>query len=158
MKYISAGDPIDIHAFSKRIVQLLPQLARGLAWQERNDLSRGEITLPQLWALEYLSRQGSSPMNGLAHFLAISRPSATALIDRLITQRLVRREDDARDRRIVRVAISAHGRRTIQTIWNQKQRTLTEVFGKISPSDRAQYLATLERVVEILVQRQRRSR
>ncbi len=141
---------MDIAQFSRRMIELMPLLIRGFARHESNYLSRGEITLPQMWALQHLSSRGGCPMNELAYSLGISRPSATGLIDRLIAQQLVRREGDRRDRRIIWVRISPKGQRVLDNIWEQKRRTLSRVFGQVSPADRAQYLATLERVVHIL--------
>lgn len=148
---------MNIHHFSQRMIELLPQLIRGIARQESNDLSRGKITLPQLLALEYLARLspgegGGVPMNALAKHLGSSRPAATGLIDRLIRQGLVRRGDDARDRRVVRVEITANGRKTLARIWEQKRRAFSQVFSQVSPADRRQYLQILERVVGTLAQ------
>lgn len=145
---------MDVEVFGRRMVELLPQLVRGFARHEHNYLSRGEITLPQFWALEHLSRAQGCPMNDLARFLSTSRPACTGLIDRLISQGLVRRDHDRSDRRIVRVMITAKGKHILENIWEQKRRMLVEVFGQISPADRAQYLATLERVVAILSKEQ----
>lgn len=143
---------MEIERFGRRMIELLPQLIRGFARYESNYLSRGKITLPQLWVLEYLSRHKNAPMHALASFLRVSRPAATGLMDRLIAQGMVRREGDARDRRIVRVNITPKGRKIITHIWEQKRRMVVQVFGRISPKDRAQYLGTLERVVGILAQ------
>ena len=143
---------MDVESFGRRMIELMPHLVRGFARHESNYLSRGEITLPQLWAMEHLSRQPEgSPMHALAKFLHVSRPAATGLINRLIAQRLVRRAHDVvADRRIVRVAITAKGQQILDNIWEQKRRMIVDVFGQISPRDRAQYLSTLERVVSIL--------
>lgn len=142
---------MQIESFGRRMIELLPQLIRGFARRESNYLSRGRITLPQLWALETLSRKkGGSPMHELARFLSVSRPAATGLIDRLIAQGLVRREGDVKDRRVVRVSITAKGQRIITHIWNQKRRMITEVFGRISSKERFQYLSTVQKVVRIL--------
>ena len=148
---------MDINRFGKRMVELMPQMIRGFARHEHNYLSRGQITLPQLWLLEHLARQREGcPMHVLARFISVSRPAATGLINRLLAQQLVRREADARDRRIVRVAITAKGRRVIANIWEQKRRMIVEVFGRISPADRARYLAILERVTAVVSQEPRR--
>ena len=144
---------MDPELFGRRMVELLPQLIRGFARQESNYLSRGKITLPQLWALERLSRQNRCSMNELARFLNVSGPAATGLIDRLIAQGLARREDDPLDRRVVRVNITPKGAQIIANIWEQKRRMFTQVFSRISAKDRAQYLHTLEQVVHILSQR-----
>ena len=144
---------MEIERFGKRMIELLPQLIRGFARYESNALSQGKITLPQLWALEYLSRHKDSSMHETARFLGISRPAATGLIDRLIAQGCVRREGDTRDRRVIRVDITAKGKRILTHIWEQKRRMVVKVFGEISPRSRAQYLGTLERVVDILTKK-----
>ncbi|MBI3332984.1 MAG: MarR family transcriptional regulator [Candidatus Omnitrophica bacterium] len=140
--------------FGERMVELLPRMIRGFARRESNYLSRGKITLPQLWILEHLSRRGSCPMNELARFLGISRPAATGLVDRLIGQELVSRLSDPKDRRVVRVNLTPKGRRVQANIWEQKRKMLVEVFGKLSPKDRSHYLATLEKVVRLLSEKQ----
>ena len=141
---------MDIERFGQRMIALLPRMLRGFARRESNYLSRGKITLPQMGVLEYLSSRRESPMNELARHLGVTRPAATGLVDRLIAQGLVSRQGDRTDRRVVRINLTPKGRRVLDNIWNQKRRMLQEVFGRLSPADRSQYLATLERVVEIL--------
>ena len=141
---------MDIDHFGQRMIALLPQMLRGFARRESNYLSRGKITIPQLGALEYLSSRRESPMNELARHLGVTRPAVTGLVDRLIAQGLVNRQGDRRDRRVVRINLTPKGRRVLDNIWSQKRRMIQQVFVQLSPADRSQYLATLERVVEIL--------
>ena len=141
---------MDIERFGQRMVILLPRMMRGFTRRESNYLSRGKITIPQLGVLEHLSRSREIPMNALASHLGVTRPAATGLADRLIAQGLVARQGDRADRRVVRVRLTPKGRRVLDNIWNQKRRMIQQVFGQISPADRAQYLATLERVAQIL--------
>ncbi len=141
---------MDVHRFGQEMIKLLPEMIRGFARHESNYFSKGKITLPQLWALEYLYRTKGCPMNELANSLGISRPAATGLIDRLIAQGLVRRIGDSSDRRVVRVNMTPTGARIIDNIWKQKQRTIVSVFGQISAKDRVQYLNTLKQVAQIL--------
>ena len=145
---------MDIERFGQRMIALLPRMLRGFARRESNYLSRGKITLPQLGVLEYLSNRRESPMNELARHLGVTRPAATGLADRLIAQGLVSRQGDRSDRRVIRINLTPKGRRVLDNIWNQKRRMLQEVFGQLSPAERAQYLATLERVVEILSEKE----
>ena len=141
---------MNIDRFGDRMIELLPQMIRGFAERESNHLSRGKITLPQLWVMEYLSRREKIPMNELARFLRVSRPAVTGMADRMIAQRLISRQADPQDRRVVRMRLTAKGHQILKNIWDQKRQMLVEVFGKISPSRREQYLHTLEQVVQIL--------
>lgn len=145
-----APPPTDIALFGRRMIELLPRMIRGFARRESNYLSRGKITLPQLWVIEHLSRRRDCPMNELARHLGISRPAATGLVDRLIAQGLAGRRGDPEDRRVIRVNLTPKGRRILANIWEQKRRMITQVFGQIPAADRAHYLATLEKVVGIL--------
>jgi len=140
----------DVAVFSQRMIELLPQLMRGVTRHESNALSRGVITLPQLWAMECVSRRDDCSMHELAATLGISRPAATGLMDRLVANGLARRTGDTADRRVVRVTITAKGRRVVRDIWTQKRRAIAQVFGRLSAQDRADYLRILERVVETL--------
>lgn len=146
---------MDIQTFSSKMIELMPQCIRGFSRHEHNYLSRGEITLPQLWTLEYLSRQGEILMSELASLLEISRPAATGLVERMVLQGLVQRTSDQEDRRTVRIKITAKGKKIVANIWNQKRRTLIEAFSRISPRDRAQHLFILEQVVKFLSEKPR---
>ncbi len=138
-----------IEEFALKIMEVLPQIVKGLARYEQNDLTRGEITLPQFWALIYLGRQEKSKMSSIAGYLGISRAATTGLVDRLIVQKLVSRKDDLKDRRIVWIELTSKGEEVISRIKKQKIQTLIEVFGKISSKDRERYLNILQQVAKI---------
>lgn len=142
----------DIQTFSGRMVELIPRMMREITRRESNYLSRGKISLPQLSVLGHLDRQEDCPMHELAQVLGVSRPAATGLVDRLISQGLVSRHGDPKDRRVVRVNLTAKGRKVLSAIWEQKRRVITQVFGRLSAADRSHYLSTLEKVVKILAE------
>ncbi len=140
---------MDIKEFAGKIIELAPQIIRGFQQYENNYLTRGEITLPQFWALRCLKSDGKSTMHALAKHLNISPSATTGLIDRLITQGLVVRKAEPRDRRIVWIELTSKGEKILSSIREQKTKTLIKVFGKISPRDRAYYLNILEQVLKI---------
>jgi len=143
------SETLNIKDFVWKVIELFPQAAKAFHRHEHNYLSRGEITLPQFWALDHLYRNGRCKMNDLAKILMISPPATTGLIDRLIGQKLVARENDAHDRRIVWIDVTAGGKAVIRSIRSQKVRTLTRVFSKISAVDRGHYLDILQKIVNI---------
>ena len=142
---------MNIKEFASRVIELFPQIIRGFKQYENNYLTRGEITLPQFWALAYLANNGKSKMNSLAEHLRISPSATTGLINRLIAQGLVVRKDDSGDRRIVWIELTSKGKAIINNIKQQKTKALIKVFGKISSKDREHYLNILEQVVKITV-------
>lgn len=138
---------MDIERFCKRMMELMPQMFRGMARYENNYLSQGKITLPQYGVLVYLFKEGEKPMSGIAQIFGVSKPSATGMINRLITQGLVARRHDEKDRRIVWIKITSHGRKIVEEIRKQRQKTMMKVFSFLSASDRQKYLQLFEQIV-----------
>lgn len=73
---------------------------------------RAEMSLDQYDVL-YQLRDAGEPvrMSDLADRVLISRPTASRVVDRLVEGGLVRRWHDQTDRRVVRLALTAEGRR-----------------------------------------------
>jgi DNA-binding MarR family transcriptional regulator len=67
------------------------------------------LTLTELRILRLLSLNGPSPMAKLAAELYMTPASITGLVDRLETERLVLRERNSQDRRVVNVKITEKG-------------------------------------------------
>lgn len=102
-------------AIVEEIVELLPAIGRGLYATLMDDPDIQGLTLPQVKALIFLYDNGERSMTELAGGLAVSLPSASELVDRLIDRGLVERKVDVSDRRRVLVDLTepaiAYGRR-----------------------------------------------
>lgn len=89
-------------------VLALARVARHL----EKALADDGMTLPQYRVLAFLS-EGDHAASKLADWLAVSRPSVTALVDGLVEQRWVERKACANDRRSVLHQITDDGRRRL---------------------------------------------
>lgn len=102
-------------AFVEEIVELLPEIGRGLYATLMDDPAIGDLTLPQAKALIVLYNQGERSLTELAAGLAVSLPSASELVDRLADRGLVERTTDPADRRRIVISLAepaiAYGRR-----------------------------------------------
>ena len=138
---------MDTTAFAERIMEISPRLVKAIASYESNDLARGKITLPQFWALHSLA-QGRCKMKSLAQQLGTSPAAATGLTNRLVSQGLVVREHDHKDRRIVWIGLSSRGRESIGRIRKQRIRAIIALFCGLPEDERDDYLRILEKVVK----------
>ena len=75
--------------------------------------TRWALTLPQFDVLAELARAdaGGFTFVELSRLLLVTSGNLTGIVDRLEQQKLVLRRPDARDRRVIRVALSDKGRR-----------------------------------------------
>jgi len=141
---------LSLEAFADRATEIFPQLVRGMTRHENNYLTKGVITLPQVWALRYLSRQPECPMRELADFMKMGFSSVTGLVDRLVKQGLAVRRRTEKDRRVVFVEITAKGRKALKEILDQRRKTTLNLFESLTSEERSTYLCILEKLVKKL--------
>lgn len=135
-----------IKRFSREVVETLPILMREFAKRENNPLSSGCISFPQMVALDHIAHEKHVTMSELAKLLSVQMSSATVLVDRLVREKLLTRRRDERDRRVVWVSLTPKGRAALSQIVRQKRRSVEELFGVLSATERAQYLKALNKV------------
>ena len=112
------------------------RVMHGIAARAAADLPH-ELTLPQLRALVVLGDQPSITVNGLAERLGIKPSTTTRLTDRLVAKRLVARHAGVEDRREIRLALSAGGRRVVQRVMESRRRQVSEILESLPGSERA---------------------
>lgn len=136
------------------IAELLPQIMRRLAGGRSVPAGMREVTLPQARALGAVASSEACTMGELAASLRVTLGAATGLVDRLVQQNLVQREPDPRDRRIVRVRLTAAGRRAHAAVVRGARRRLSAALEKLSPPHRAQLAAALAMLNTALAERE----
>jgi len=141
---------LSLEAFADRAMELFPQLVRGMSRHESNYLSKGVITLPQMWVLGYLARQPRCPMRELAGFMRMGLSSLTGMVDRLVKQGLVERRRTEHDRRVVFVAITKKGRKIFKEIQTQRRATAFSLFESLTAGERTTYLYIIEKLVKTI--------
>jgi DNA-binding MarR family transcriptional regulator len=79
---------------------------------------RWQLTLPQFDVLAELARAdaGGFTFVELSRLLLVTSGNLTGIVDRLQEQRLVERRPDAKDRRVIRVALTEKGRRVTDEV------------------------------------------
>jgi DNA-binding MarR family transcriptional regulator len=136
---------LTLEQFAARLVALLPRLSRGIS--QRDLATLGALTLPQMWTLEHLLAGGPCTMRALAGELRLHSSTATGLADQLARRGLVARRRSRADRRVVRVALTAQGRRRLEQVHAQRRASLIQGFEKHSRSERAHFLKSVEKLV-----------
>lgn len=100
----------------------------------------------QLSALATVERRGSITLGALAEAERVKPPTLTAAVTRLEADGLLARQIDESDRRIVRVTITAAGRKLLARNRSRKTAELERRLLRLSPEDRR----TLDRAVAVL--------
>lgn len=91
----------------------------------------------QLRVLSLLSAAPRTNMNGLAEALDVVPSSASRLCDRLEAAGLLHRVSDPRDRREVRLELTAAAQRLLDDLRGRRRAALGAVLERMSPAARA---------------------
>ena len=119
------------------LMPLMGRLAHGVTRQ------RGTLTLERSKILWPLVLGGPMRAGELAQQCHLGRPTLTELVDGLVDDGLVRRDEDPSDRRAVILALTAQGRRELHRFETAIAAALAEVVGRLEPSKRERLGATL---------------
>ncbi|MET7392684.1 MarR family transcriptional regulator [Dactylosporangium sp. NPDC005572] len=100
-----------------------------VAYDRTNPIFSVNLTMQQLRVLLLLSRHEGIAGQELSRLLGVTLATLSGIIDRLVGHGLVTRVEDAHDRRIRRIHLSAEGRRLLEEIMdsgNRAQRRLLD--------------------------------
>lgn len=135
-----------IRHFANEVLKLMPDILREFLKRQTKEIAQGNISLPQILTLDVLKGRGSMRMGELAKYLSVSMAAATGIADRLVRNGFISRAGSAEDRRIVNISITAKGGKVVNEYNRARQKTIIEVFGALSGSDRDKYLELLNKI------------
>ena len=102
-------DASDHGAAERLLADLLADAAFVVVQGFADELRRRGASLPVWRVLAALLARPGETVTGLAEACLLQQPTMTKLLDRMVRDGLVTREQDARDRRVVRVALTPEG-------------------------------------------------
>lgn len=89
-------------------------------------------------------------MSELAGEMQISKQQLTPLVNKLINQGLLAKNEDENDRRIVRIEVTEKGRKMVKEIFAEIKIDLVEKLSLLSEQELAELDQMLKRILEIL--------
>jgi DNA-binding MarR family transcriptional regulator len=131
------------------ILETVPDVMRFIRAQMRRH--RGpELSVPHFRALLFLSRNGGASLSTLAEFLGLSLPAGSRLVEGLVRKHFVVRRIPPRNHRLIALALSARGRRTVAAARQATERRLAKVVAPLPTDERAAIQRALQTLREKL--------
>ena len=106
----------------------LTEFVRQYQFRNKNEICCYGITVSQCYLLDALATRGPLSMQELASHLRLQISTVTRLVDGLVKKKLVRRQKDSDDRRIVRVELTEAGQRTHEKITDDLLATQEQIL------------------------------
>jgi DNA-binding MarR family transcriptional regulator len=126
-----------------------------LLWRDllRNPYADAEafgITGPQITVMACLVTRGPITLTELSRSLGMSHSTASGIVDRLETRGLVRRSEDATDRRRTAIAVTQGVTRYVRDLEAGPSGRLVRALERASPTQRAAVTAGLRSLCDLL--------
>jgi DNA-binding MarR family transcriptional regulator len=94
-----------------------------------------DLTLPQFHVLATLGFSGELAFNEIGQKLMVTVGNLTGIVDRLEEKRLVSRERESRDRRVIMVRLTPKGKELYTTAKRVFEQTVLDLFSVLDKSN-----------------------
>ncbi len=113
---------------ASELLDVVPIVMKDIRTEMRRRRSP-DLTIPQFRTLLFVNRNEGSSLLEVANNLGLTPPSASRLVDVLISRGFMTREEHLADRRRIKLSVTNHGRQVLEDC---RKGTLTNLAEKLS--------------------------
>ena len=149
-KWTAAQPQVPEQRHDLRILQSLRRIMRAVDIHSRKLVSQHNVSGPQLSCLLALKENGAMTSAKLAQKVFLSPSTIVGIIDRLEEKRLVLRQRDNKDRRLIHISITMAGEELIAAAPSLLQDTLSNALLELPDSEKLAIASALDTLVDLL--------
>lgn len=106
------------------------------------------LSMPQFSLLMQMHYKGACGMSEVSERFEITPAAASQLVDKLVQNGFIQREEDPQDRRAKLLNLTDKGRELIQQGMEERYRWVNDLAGRLSPEERAKISEALNIMTE----------
>ena len=110
-------------------------------------LEKVGLTPPQYYVLATLGYFGGLPFSEIGAKMMVTVSNLTGIVDRLEEKKLVVRERDKQDRRVIHVKLTDKGTKTYKTAIAAFEKTVARVFSPLDEPEQKQLMHLLRKLL-----------
>ena len=145
-----SGKNSDSENFGEQMALILPILMREASKSHRILCREGNLSIPSILILDLLRECSECKMSVIAKVLGISMSTATGLVDKMITDNLVKRERSSKDRRVVTISMKKKGKDFAGKLKKLRVDSLNRMYSVLTKKERDEYLSLIRKVYKSL--------
>ena len=115
----------------------------------QDDLDRLDLTSPQFYVLATIGYAGGLPFGEIGEKMMVTVSNLTGIVDRLEEKRLVVRERDAHDRRVVRVMLTDKGMKVYKNTIPLFEKSISQFFSPLNKIQQKELASLLRRLIRV---------
>jgi DNA-binding MarR family transcriptional regulator len=113
------------------IIKLYRQMNRYMRHDSPDVWMDLTLTVPQLKSLFFITNEGTTNLRKLAAALKVTPSNVTGIVDRLVQQGLVSRQENPEDRRVSLLKPTEHGEAVVDNLRERRTSYLSRVLGQL---------------------------
>jgi DNA-binding MarR family transcriptional regulator len=123
-----------LNACAHELMDTAPRIMQSIRVEMRR--GRGsDISIPQFRTLRFIQCNPDSSLSNLAEHLGLTLPSVSKLVDGLVKQELVIRQESTTDRRRLTLVLTQAGASIVNSARASAQANLTRNLGRLSTDE-----------------------
>jgi len=130
-----------------RIIDFDRQIGRAISHEKMDAWLELNLTIGQLKSLFFIDFENGTNFRKLAAALEVTPPDVTRIVDRLVDQNLVSREENPEDRRMQILKITDKGKKLISRLKEQRTSHLSSVLVQMVTEDLVALAQGLEAII-----------
>ena len=119
------------------------RIMRGMRFNFRKQMERYEVTWPQFHLLKLVKHNDGITVTELAHYMMISAPTTSRMVDALCSKGLLEKAKDSEDHRVTRLKLGERSEALMDELTELQDKVMLLVFREEDESE-------LERTVQHL--------
>lgn len=137
-------------SYELRMTKAFRRIIRAIDLHSHKLASQHKITGPQLGCLQAIQEHGPITSARLAQVIFLSPSTIVGIIDRLEEKKLVERNRDRKDRRLIHICITAAGQQLVAAAPSLLQDTLIHALAELPETEQISMTITLEKLVDLM--------
>jgi MarR family transcriptional regulator for hemolysin len=130
---------------AQELMDTAPKIMQAIRVEMRR--GRGaDISIPQFRTLAFIQRNPDSSLSNLAEHLGLTLPSASKLVDGLVKQKFLIRQESKTDRRRLTLGLTAAGGSIVNSARTNAQANLAKRLDGLSLAEMEMLHQTLQRL------------
>ena len=149
-KTVNTDPQVPKGSYDLRILQALRRIIRAVDIHSHKLASLHNVTGPQLGCLTVIQEDGPLTSSSLAKKVYLSPSTVVGIVDRLEEKKLVMRNRDSKDRRLVHISITPQGEQLIAAAPSLLQDTLADALVQLPELEQISITMSLEKLVDLM--------
>lgn len=129
------------------LIEKMVSVIKGMHARHGFPFGECKLSRPQVMILFFISKkkEGAS-VKDVAQFLNVTPGAITQFIDTLVKKKLVVREEDLHDRRILRIKLTASAKKKFAAFKKSYYKSVTPAFNTLSEKEMQRFVSFLNKI------------